>query len=483
MKNIYSFILFLASMFTLTGCNDWLDVAPSNQVNEGQLFESGEGFRNALNGIYLNLGDGSLYGRNQTWGFMDAIAQYYDKYEMQSSFAYYKAINYQFDDSDVKSIISSVWTNTFRNIANCNNLILHVSQADPGLFSEREFERNMIWGEALALRAFMHFEILRMFAPVKDDGKSYIPYVDSYPTIAPLYETNSSILKKVVRDLKEAKAKLAECDKTPEHIHWMKTEMRMLGSGLLSDDLANDIFFAYRGYRMNYYAITALLARVYCWQGEYELAYNEAKEVMDVTDEDGASCFDFAEYTDLSTNRKDYNSIILSFFNKTLQEDYKPYITKGNQNLLVMDAESVFGNESADRRFASLTSQLSYGVASLKYDIDEQNDGYDMLPIIRLSEMYYIASEYYADKGDYENAGKMLDEVRVKRGILTSNLTAGVNADNYIETLLKEMRAEFAAEGQMFYQYKRLNRNPGDNGAEVDDAVIFVFDKPENEDV
>ena len=44
----------------------------------------------------------------------------------------------------------------------------------------------MIWGEALALRALFHFDIMRLFAPSMetDDGKKYIPYVDSYPVIS-----------------------------------------------------------------------------------------------------------------------------------------------------------------------------------------------------------------------------------------------------------------------------------------------------------
>ena len=50
---------------------------------------------------------------------------------------------------------------------------------------------------------------------------------------------------------------------------------------MLSNDIASsDVFFAYRGYRMNYYAIVATLARVYYWEGEYEQAYKEAKEVV-----------------------------------------------------------------------------------------------------------------------------------------------------------------------------------------------------------
>ena len=54
MKKVYAMILLTASLFT-TSCSDWLDVAPSNQVNGDKLFEVGDGYRNALNGIYFNL--------------------------------------------------------------------------------------------------------------------------------------------------------------------------------------------------------------------------------------------------------------------------------------------------------------------------------------------------------------------------------------------------------------------------------------------
>ena len=166
MKKLYTILLLATSLFT-TSCSDWLDVAPSNQVNGDKLFEVGDGYRNALNGIYLNLGTSSMYGRTMSWGFMDAIAQYYqtDNNFIPKNSAYYKSAKFQFDDSDVKTFISNIWSIGYNNIANCNNLILNVSEASSSIFKEGEFEKNMIWGEALALRAFIHFDLLRLFAP------------------------------------------------------------------------------------------------------------------------------------------------------------------------------------------------------------------------------------------------------------------------------------------------------------------------------
>lgn len=480
MKKLYT-ISLLVLCLVATGCSDWLNVAPSNQVNEENLFSTGNGYRNALNGVYLDLGTSTLYGQNLSWGFMDLIAQYYSPVELNKERVYYQALNYKFEHADVKSIISSIWSRSYNNIANCNNLINQVSNASPLLFEQGEFEKNMIHGEALALRAFIHFEILRMFAPamMKDDHKAYMPYVDVYPTFVPAYETNEEILKKVVADLKEAKRMLAQCDITEEHRDWMATNPRMLGINLSAGNIAEeDVFFAFRGYRMNYYAITAILARVYFWNGEYELAYNEAKEVLDATyDDDGQKCFSFMEYLELGNNMKDYNSIIMCFFNKTLQEDYEPFIMKSSKDVLyLVDFEK--GEKELDQRLLEgmIGSERS-NKYSRKYDIPLGTNGSDMIPGIRLSEMYYIMGEYFARTNNFIKAGEMLDEVRFNRGIITTNLKNTITTlDGYHTEMIKDMRKEFVGEGQLFFQYKRLDKKPVKN-------AIFVFEKPDNEDV
>ena len=480
MKKLYTISLLVLCIVT-TGCSDWLNVAPSNQVNEENLFSTGNGYRNALNGVYLDLGTSTLYGQNLSWGFMDLIAQYYSPVELNKERVYYQALNYKFEHTDVKSIISSIWSRSYNNIANCNNLINQVSNASPSLFEQGELEKNMIHGEALALRAFIHFEILRMFAPamMKDDHKAYMPYVDVYPTFVPAYETNEEILKKVVADLKEAKRMLAQCDITEEHREWMAINPRMLGIDLSAGDIAvEDVFFAFRGYRMNYYAMTAILARVYFWNGEYELAYNEAKEVLDATyDDDGQKCFSFMEYLELGNNMKDYNSIIMCFFNKTLQEDYEPFITKSSKDVFYL-ADFEKGEKELDQRLLEdmIGSERS-NKYSRKYDISLGTYGSDMIPGIRLSEMYYIMGEYFARTNNFIKAGEMLDEVRFNRGIITTNLKNTITTlDGYHTEMLKDMRKEFVGEGQLFFQYKRLDKKPAKN-------AIFVFEKPNNEDV
>ena len=61
-KTIYSIMLLIGSAFALTSCSDWLDVSPKTEVREGELFSTEAGYRNAMSGVYILLGQKPLYG-------------------------------------------------------------------------------------------------------------------------------------------------------------------------------------------------------------------------------------------------------------------------------------------------------------------------------------------------------------------------------------------------------------------------------------
>jgi hypothetical protein len=77
---------------------------------------------------------------------------------------------------------------------------------------------------------------------------------------------------------------------------------------------------------------------------------------------------------------------------------------------------------------------------------------FNKIPLIRLSEMYLILSEC-----DYRRKGsglERLNELRVARNVATLENDP---PDFYLE-LIKEYRRELMGEGQLFFLYKRLNR-------------------------
>lgn len=92
-------ILYVILPLLLSACSNWLDVKPSNEVDEEDLFNSGSGYRTALNGIYKDMSSSELFGRELSWGFADVIAQYYYKGNLgHNSAPYNRAVQYLYDD-------------------------------------------------------------------------------------------------------------------------------------------------------------------------------------------------------------------------------------------------------------------------------------------------------------------------------------------------------------------------------------------------
>ena len=64
---VYRNCLVLLVVIMTSACSDWLTVNPKNQKQEDDLFSTGTGYRTALNGIYQQLSEGTVYGREMTW--------------------------------------------------------------------------------------------------------------------------------------------------------------------------------------------------------------------------------------------------------------------------------------------------------------------------------------------------------------------------------------------------------------------------------
>ena len=75
MKRLY---IFIGLLFSLTSCNDWLDVELDNKVDDDKLFNTAEGFKEALAGVYSSMSKSSMYGGRLTMEYVDVLAQYYN---------------------------------------------------------------------------------------------------------------------------------------------------------------------------------------------------------------------------------------------------------------------------------------------------------------------------------------------------------------------------------------------------------------------
>lgn len=477
---ILKFITAITLLTVLSSCNDWLTISPKDQVSEEQLFETGAGYRNALNGIYQNMASGSMYGREMTWGALDVLAQYYDASELDDPWRH-MAKEFNYDAQDSETLIDNIWSKTFNSIANANNLLSRIDNEDPLKFAGEELEKNVIKGEALALRAFLHFDMVRLFAPSKDDGRTYIPYFEKYPSTFEPRTTVNEVMEKVIRDLNAAKDLVAPYDTLDSRIDRMGFMFRFNTKNGAERLGITDLFEAYRGFRMNYYAIQAVLARAYAYAGKYQEAFDATQIVIDAKDSDPSKLFQFTPSSDLDEKPKLQDDLIFALSNEKLLDNYLEYYDGVYVKLYldIWDPDELFDDNADYRR--KLITEVEYSYKSIKYTQTATNDQQTnevMIPMIRLSEMYYIRAEYYAHSNMFDKATNELDMARRGRNCSIGRLD--INSETEFNTeLINEAKREFIGEGQLWHYYKKLNIKP--KSSMPDDA--FILPLPESETI
>lgn len=435
------FVLLLTALM-LCSCNDWLDVQPRSQVEDTELFDTESGFKEALAGVYSSMLSSSTYGKEMTYGFLDVLAYEWDFYYASQ---YDDATAFNYDAGIPTNYIRGIWSNSYSGIANVNNLIAHIDER-PELFSEDN--HDVIKGEALALRAFLHFDLLRCFGvsyAVNPDQPS-IPYSTALSyRVFPQLKVHE-VAQAVIDDLLAADALLKDSDP--------------IVTGRSINERIDNGYLLNRQLHLNYYAVKAVEARVYMWMGRYDEALAAANEVID------SGSFEWATVANLQAgyDRSMATEHLFALNNLTLKADVadeffsdsSPYSFAITRDRLL----DYFDNATQDYRFTFLfkagTSTHTNNRYITKYDEPSSSNTYYnyKMPLIRLPEMYLIRSEVEYRKGDIDAARSSINTLRVARNLPALN---ELPEDFYLE-LIREYRREFLAEGQLFFLYKRLNR-------------------------
>ncbi|MBO7290170.1 MAG: RagB/SusD family nutrient uptake outer membrane protein, partial [Bacteroidaceae bacterium] len=211
-KTIYILVAGLMGTFSLASCSDWLDVTPNTDVPAKELFTTENGYMSALAGLYISMTDENTYGKNLSFGLMEQLAQMYDKlpegtsdrnsvyiYSVETSGAY-----------NTKGVLANVWGAQYNLIANANNLLKWWELNGEVVLTD-SVTRSMIRGEALALRAFLHFDLLRGWGPMNYAGDESARDMKCIPyrTVAdhskqPLLPAKE-VVANIIGDLKEAR--------------------------------------------------------------------------------------------------------------------------------------------------------------------------------------------------------------------------------------------------------------------------------------
>ena len=433
-------LYILIGALALTSCEDWLDVAPNTDLPAKELFTTETGFMSSLAGLYIVMTEEDTYGKNLTFGLMDQLVQFYDKLpdgttDRTSIYVY----NSETSTYNTKGVLANVWQQQYHTIANANNLLKWWDQNAETVLAD-ETTRRMVRGEALALRAFLHFDLLRGWGPMNyaGDAKGRTMKCMPYRTVAdhskqPLLPAEA-VLRHIINDLLEARQCL-EYEKD-----------------LDLSDVRNS-----RKYRFNYHAVNATLARVYNYAGIKDSAAMYASQVI----EESGLTLQTSNYNDPILS----NELICGLSKHELVDNLSDYFAVGDKlntkyYLKISTLNAIFeavGSESEDMRAQGTAMHRDYGIISggaamsLKY-VDNEHE---VIPLIRFPEMYYIVCEASEDA---KVAGTHINTVRNKRGISKAKDVACDTDEKRINALDKEYRKEFYGEGQYYWFLKTHGR-------------------------
>jgi len=445
---------------TLCSCSDWFDVSPKTNIKAAELFETEDGFMEALAGIYVSMTSDDVYGDNLSFGMLDQMAQSYDMIPdgATNRSEIYDYANTTSRGYNTKSKLASSWGTAYNIIANANNLLKWLDAKGSTVIANEQ-TRNMIRGEALAARAYMHFDILRGWGPIYSENPNTkcMPYrTEATNDKLPLLPA-SEVAEKIIADLTQAKSLLS------------------YESALSLGESAN----TERRYRFNYHAVNATLARVYCYTGNSEKAANAAREVIN-------SCGLELQVSN-SEDPVLFSETICGLYFDKMADNFSSKFSEGpkfttqyysNTSTLNLLFESQGTSADVDMR-ARTSAILRYADQQLgisrKYI---RNDNY-VIPLLRLPEMYYILCEC----SSLSDAPQYINIVRQKRGFSnTANYNAFADNVERITALDKEYRKEFYAEGQYFWFLKRNRMTSFINCAVAEMGTSqYVFPLPDNE--
>ena len=146
----------------MTSCSGWLDVKPKKTVEEEELFSREIGFKEALTAAYIKMANTNLYAKNLSYGFIDILGQRYEN--GKGTDTYQDELYYTFPSKKTEEFTSVIWGKMYNIIADLNNLLYWVDK-NKTVFTTPDYY-EIIKGEALGLRAFLHFDLLRMYGPI-----------------------------------------------------------------------------------------------------------------------------------------------------------------------------------------------------------------------------------------------------------------------------------------------------------------------------
>ncbi|MBP4142055.1 RagB/SusD family nutrient uptake outer membrane protein [Flavobacterium sp. P4023] len=407
-------LLLLLLLMSGSSCDDFVTVSlPNSQLTGTTVFESSLTANAAIAQVYIQLRDAGILTGLST-GSPSTLALYAD--ETQDYTTGLTLPTYQNALTADNATVASLWNISYSQIYKANSILEGVTNST----ALPETTRSQLKGEALFIRALVHFYLGNIYGAVPYVTKTDYEINRHLPRV-PLQE----VYKAVAQDLEAATFLIAEDYSTPERV------------------------------RPNKMTVQALLARTYLYMGLNAEASNAASAVLNsslyVWEPNLDKIFlknsttTIWQFAPPSSGRNSYEGGTFIFVSgpppsTALRNDFIASFELGDQRKTSWTKAVLKGSSTWYHSFKY--KQRSTTASSQEYSI-----------VFRLAEQYLIRAEARAKQGDLIGAKEDLNKIRNTAGL--SNTTA-VTESTLLDEVIKQRRFEFFTEyGHRFFDLKR----------------------------
>jgi hypothetical protein len=419
MKNfLKSYILFLFPLVSVySSCKKFVQIpTPKNQLTSTTVFADSLGANAAVAGIYVNMMQTvSLTFTNGGITLYTGLAGdelYQSKTNVSNNEFYNNAITIN------NGINAGFWRLAYQYIYDTNACIEGIESGN----NITPSAKNSLEGEAKLIRAFLYFNLINLYGPV--------PLVTNTN-----YESNQSIGRsevdviytQIISDLKFAQAYLPK------------------------NSVVNT--------RANYYAATALLAKVYLFKGDYPNAITEADKIINsgnymlVTDLNAAF---------LAGSKETLWSFAPVSVGKQTWEGYFFVPTTTSATPAYIITNSLYNSfETGDLRKSAWINKNVVSGQTYPYPYKYKKGtttgtSTENYVIFRLAEQYLIEAESRANNNDLNGALANLNIIRKRAGLPNYSTS---DKTSLLLAIEKEWQHEMFCEwGNRWFDLIRTNR-------------------------
>lgn len=466
MKKRYLTLVMALGLLATSCEKEYLDTAPTNNIDAGSAYATTKNATAAINGIYRSmilryLDSQGHFGHPAMMIILDVLGE--DVVISNTANTWHlPETRWLAHRSEMLVGDQLPYQLYYRVIGNANIAIANIDNA-----AGTQAERNQVKGEALGLRAFSYFNLVQLYgkrynAAVKPNAQLGVPLVLMPTTEGLPRATVEDVYTQINKDLAEAATLLTATRSFKSHINLDVIKGFQARVALTQQNWADAAKFAAEA-RKSYTTMSV---------AQYQDGFS------DISNPEWMWGFDHLE--DQSEYFGAFHSYISSNFNSTnIRVDPKVINSTLYDQIPATDVRSkmwVKTPTAANSVVPTGGVRVPYMNQKFRLPGTPSTSTMGDVPYMRSAEMYLIEAEAQARQGNPATAASVLFDLVSKRD--PSYKLSTKTGTQLIDEVLFNRRIELWGEGFRFTDLKRMNLPLNRNGANLSSAVVVVFDVP-----